>query len=793
MSEILTRRELEIFEHIHDLSMNGLTRGVHNNLGIDAQLLSLDTNYDRANISRILNTLSRKGFLLKVLGRPTRFISKSALKEYFPDTFFPEVLNKYQELIDLCKVQISAQQLNDPFSKLIGYNRDESLNEPIQFMKSALDYPEDGIPIILFGQPFTGKRELITAAGDYWQLKKNRSVVWIDVLNLNQENELFSLIMRFAQDQNDERLYIIQDFDQLSDASRQRLKMLVSNKAFYDYSNQRTHIIKGTFILITQQNMDYIQEHRYEQFIPVIVRMPNFDQRTHKERLALVVTLFQKESDRLGRTIKLNKNILNCFVLSSYEGNFDHVKTEIRSAILNHKHDDHANGPLIDLGFEHLSDDLLNRIKDVNNKIDELTLLYDRLRIQHIFIVPETPNQELVKLMEPNNTRSPQVGHFMENEILSISEHCEQDINEARSIRIDTLRSITLSEIYDLLYVTLSLTGLTHNENLLYGLLHHINNIIECIKTGTKLPAYRTDNSHEKTLSKETLQIVSTIENHINITYPELEAYFIETYIEMCRPIIDACSVSILVLCKFAKVAQSYKKFILTMNSQINVDTLDLNFFDFAYKPKIYLQELKLKVDALNQGKGVVVLSDDQIPENLETRIRDISENLVIISNITIPLLERIVNRCDNPDLFISDLKSYVPEVEDAQIEQPFDLIEMIQNELLGKSLTFLNPKKITELSFSVLTPIIKELNIDFSDILAIRFTSHTAYMVERVIRGDKLVHKKINEFIHINGKYVHIIERNFTVINDAFGITIPQSELIYLTELFLDFMQMRK
>lgn len=792
MGETLTRRENEIFEHIHQLSMNSLTRGIHPNIGEDAHLLSLDTNYDRANLSRILNKLSRMGYLVKILGRPTRFISKPALKEYFPEIFFPEVLTKNLDLINLCKTPISSVQQGDPFTNLIGHHRNESLFEPVQHIKSALDYPPDGIPIILYGKPFTGKRELILAAGDYWRQrhgKKENSVVWIDVLNLGHESELFTLITRFALEHDEAKLYVIQDFDQLSDSSKQRLKMIVSNKAFYDYSKQKTHQIKGTFLMVTQQSLDFILSYHFEQVVPVIVRMPDFDQRTPKERLALVVTLFQKEADQLGRTIKLNKNILNCFALSSYDGNLDHVKTEIRTSILKHRHDTHASAPLLELGFDHLSDDLLNRIKDVNNKIDELALLYDRLRIQQLFIVPNTSSQELSKLMDPLNLPNVQVNTQNTDDTLSLSQHCQQDIQEAQSIRIDTLRSMDISSVYDLLYEPLKATGLTRNENLLYGLLHHVNTIIGALQNNSLLPTYRPDSLQSKIISPQCKKIIKIIENHYSVAYPLEECFYLEVYTQLCAPILDACSVSILVLCKFAKVANSYKKFIKTLNPQLNVDILDSNFFDFAYKPKIYLQELKTKLNSLNQGKGVVILSDDEFPDDMEARIRDLSENLILIPNITIPLLERIVTRCESPDLFINDLKSFAPDDIDIPKEQPFDLIDMVQNELLGKSLTFLNPKKITDLSFEILHLIIKDLNIDFSDILAIRFTSHTAYMVERVIRGDKLVHKKVNEFIHANGKYVHVLERHFTLINDAFGITVPQSELIYLTELFLDFM----
>lgn len=58
--------------------------------------------------------------------------------------------------------------------------------------------------------------------------------------------------------------------------------------------------------------------------------------------------------------------------------------------------------------------------------------------------------------------------------------------------------------------------------------------------------------------------------------------------------------------------------------------------------------------------------------------------------------------------------------------------------------------------------------------------------MVERVIRNDWLAYKKMSEFIKQNHLIFHIVEKNILNMNDQLGILIPQSEIVYLTEIFL-------
>lgn len=803
MSRKLSKKENDILNHISLNTRNSLIEENFEALGMNAFDMSLDVNCDRANLSRILNTLTRNRYLIKILGRPTTFIARHDLESYYPDIFFPEIIDKKTDILSLIKnAKIDEPILYDQFSQIIGHNKNESLGEVISQIKLSIDYPPNGLPFILYGEPFTGKRSLVQASINYCikrkYLKNEKHVYWIDCLNQPNENEIFNLINKFVKSDKDFKLIIIQDFDHLSDIARQRLKSIIINQVIFDYETQSVHSLKALLILVTKNSIDYMNEYHFEQIVPTIVKMPSFDERNLKEKITFILTFFQYESRNIQRSIKITRNILNCFALSTYPGNLDHLKIEIKNAILAYLEKPNKELSILELDFQHLSDSLLNRINNVNNHIQELESIYDLFNISTVILNPNSDCLELRKLLQQEITISNQEVILMKpnhsnSTVKSITQFCKNIMQEAENIKFNTLRLKQVTELYDLITPDLENTLITKNDHIYFGLLNHLYQVIESLKTKTYSTIYNDDfTSNDLNLIGFVNSLIKKIETHFQIVLPNQEIRFIIVYLTLFKQIENNCRISILVMCRLSRVSESYAKFIKTFSDQIQCEYFMYNFFDFSLKKDLFIEELKSKVYQLNSGKGVLIISDEIIPIEVENFVKSISENCLILPKITIPKIERIISTCQNVHSILDDFKPIMDDktnIEFTSEVDDFNIMDLIQNEMLGKSLTFLNPQKITLLSFEVLSKIIKSLDITYTDILAIRFISHTAYMCERVIRGDQLVHKKVNEFINQNGKYLHIIENHFSIINDAFGIIIPQSELIYLTELFLDLM----
>ncbi|MFQ7537008.1 MAG: hypothetical protein ACLRL6_06415 [Clostridium sp.] len=81
--------------------------------------------------------------------------------KYFPEQNIPAVLSKDQQLTDfLTKQQRQNEQtqMKESLDTLIGKNIGESMYEPIQKAKAAMNYPYSGLNTIIEGQEGTNRK-----------------------------------------------------------------------------------------------------------------------------------------------------------------------------------------------------------------------------------------------------------------------------------------------------------------------------------------------------------------------------------------------------------------------------------------------------------------------------------------------------------------------------------------------------------------------------------------------------------------------------------------------------------
>lgn len=67
---------------------------------------------------------------------------------------------------------------------------------------------------------------------------------------------------------------------------------------------------------------------------------------------------------------------------------------------------------------------------------------------------------------------------------------------------------------------------------------------------------------------------------------------------------------------------------------------------------------------------------------------------------------------------------------------------------------------------------------------LKIRYIIHCGCMIERLIKGEVLPYKEVDQLIGQNSKLAQIINESFIRVNEVYGIDLPDTELAYLIEL---------
>lgn len=105
--------------------------------------------------------------------------------------------------------------------------------------------------------------------------------------------------------------------------------------------------------------------------------------------------------------------------------------------------------------------------------------------------------------------------------------------------------------------------------------------------------------------------------------------------------------------------------------------------------------------------------------------------------------------------------------------------------DLLKDALIFLNPDKAyntVNKSFHYINNKIKVENYRGKEI---RFILHCCCMVERLIQGEELPYEQITEVIKGNIEMYKIIKESLEIVEETFGIEIPDTEIGYIIDLF--------
>ena len=113
-----------------------------------AKYLAAYFKVKRNTVSHYLNQLNEAGILVKINSRPVYYFHKMA----FEQQFFALSKTYYASTEEIRAEQPIFSRSKDLFSLVIGH--DASLKESIEQIKTALFYPDGGLPVLLTGWGF---------------------------------------------------------------------------------------------------------------------------------------------------------------------------------------------------------------------------------------------------------------------------------------------------------------------------------------------------------------------------------------------------------------------------------------------------------------------------------------------------------------------------------------------------------------------------------------------------------------------------------------------------------------
>ena len=200
------------------------------------------------------------------------------------------------------------------------------------------------------------------------------------------------------------------------------------------------------------------------------------------------------------------------------------------------------------------------------------------------------------------------------------------------------------------------------------------------------------------------------------------------------------------------------------------------------------LEQMCIATTNLNRGNGVLILADMEPITGMEADIiRRTQLPCKIIPNVTLSYLINAIDRCSEGASLdgFSHIMTTTSKVNYSDLSKD-EFINHLVNDILSRTLLFVNPKKATDTLLYSLNLILDQLGLVYSQEIAVKYLSHGVHMIERILRNNSLPYYQLKQFTNANHKLMDIIAQSLNLVNDTFGISVPSSEVAYLAEIFL-------
>lgn len=804
----MEKKEL-IYQYIHNATLEKLQNDDFQNLGFDSLDISINLKMDRANASRILNQLFNEGRLIKKLDRPVLFFERESLESN--NIFIPSVLQKGQKITDFFHPIVKTQKDTiNSFSRYITNTPQSKMSIPVEQAKSAILYPE-GLNILIIGEQGSGRlqfaRSIYNYAHEKGTIDKNQRINVIECLNYSDQgpdNFLRFIFGEFnpttgknkkgALNCPKKSIVIFNNIDQLPDKSLTALLNAILDRSFSALNSSKI-IELNTIIIATSSDQSMLNNSDVHRCFPMVIDLPNLSERSIMEKLVIILQYFQDECQKINKGIRISKDVLSCFVMSEYKGNLAHLRAEIRQscAIAYHQHLK-QHSLYLDINFDDISTQVLTDIHDINDRIEELHETLNLFQNDFLFFNPLQINPELSLLYELNrdseNDESISISNIQEDLI----NQCINDINHASQTKLNTTRSISIKRVYDAIYPIVKNHPLCRNEHLLYGLLFHISQVLVRFKEGAAYSLFSP--LHSKIAKTEDYKLAEAINKLLKKEYKlsleNAEIDYIATYLYLSSQWINKEYIQLILCFKDKRIAVNYTNYLNGRNTKVYVES----FVPDTSLDKNELEKILTdKFKSTDRGKGIIIATD--IPELIELLE---GPNLIpkiyqIVKDISLQNLVSVISRIETLGVSIQNIQLNNKELDFNQEmtiipkHQTSTLLSEIETKLLSESLTFLNPKKTCQTLYNVLLNILEELSISYSDDLLIKFLFHTSFTIERCIRKEPYNYPKSKSLIKTHNKLYEILEKNFQLIYEVFSVQFPLSEMGYIIEIFLPYL----
>ncbi len=761
-------------------------------LDTDALTLSIDMNYNRSNISRTLNNLNRGGFLIKVRGRPTYYLDRKTICDFYNLTQIPLELENLEQLKRLfltegrsiSRIPITA------FHALIGSGANESLQTAINSAMKAALYPSGLHAYLITGPLGTGKKSFCqTVFGMEDELRHPKDPhppVWVDLGAPAAERALEELAA-----QRPARGSCV-GFLNAEQASGELLSKLIAWCTLL--AQEDPEQIPAYAILSSDPELGKrLADQLYP--IPALIQIPELDRRSIKERVLFVLSAFQRQCDLLHLPVTLDRPSFQSFLAACYPQNLRSLNNAVLQACQNSYFRSYPCSDTLSVTLSDIPDCVFDATHDVQKVMGAVRDLEARVRLDFFKFLPQKLCPAFAQLREevlgPDGRLLHAAGALRPQPACdTLFLQCGYDLKHSRASYESGRSSKTFQLISRTLSPLLPGEGGENGIPALYcGLFQHLSQAVGALLTKSYQPAFPpAAELPEESLSPKAAQLAESVESQFSVSLPLVERQYIHIYLENAAENPDPTRVRIAVLCHWSEIITVYQRYaasLLYENQPV--------FFSYKKSSVGRERELQLRhiLDGMRraqEGGGLVVISDGTPDEEFVKLVyQEIGRNVLFITQLSQEIIRKALMFFDDPFATLEDFSRLLAAGDSSHFMVESRITMRIKS-LISDTLVFLDAGKVYNALSDALAAISDRLGLAHNDSLVIRFIVHSAFTIERAIRGECLPYKKADEYLRDHKELYQAVKGGLEPIQNLFNIRIPDTELAYLVEIFSDY-----
>lgn len=654
--------------------------------GITAIEIAGNLNMLRNNVSKELNNLLRADLIVKIKGRPVKFLHKQAIEDIFGIQ-----LKEKQIEVNSVKEVLSPEEQVDPFHALIGSK--QSLRNQVEQGKAAILYPPGGLHTLIVGQTGVGKTLFARLMYNYGKHMKRFTedapyIVFNCADYYNNPQLLLSHIFghvkgAFTGAEHEKEglvekanggILFLDEIHRLPPEGQEMIFYFMDTHT-YNKLGESERNRKANVLLIgaTTEDPGSSMLKTFIRRIPITINIPPLQERTIEERLLILKHLFATEAHRVNKPINVATEVVKALIGSVSYGNIGQLKSNIQlicaKGFLNSINE---NKDEIDLDFKILPSNIREGLFDIGKnrkEIEEIGAILSRLHI-----TPEGSS----RLHEDDSSEPPfNLYKLIEDKMGMLKEEGLDDNYINKFITTDV--NIHIKSIYnrfyknkgnrerilkivdkDILEFAEQVKELVekelkrkYNDRFVYAFSLHLSAFFKRIQENK----YDNKQIYESIEDKDeeyrlALIIKDLIESKFAVRVPEAEITYVSILLKSVEE--RQGNVGIIVAAHGNSTASSMVNVAESLLGSSNICAVDM---PLDVSPKEILETVIAKVKTIDNDKGVLLLVDMGSLVKFETTITERTGIKVrTIDMVSTPLILEAVRKASIFDMEMEDI-----------------------------------------------------------------------------------------------------------------------------------------